>query len=282
MGVRRLAAVATAGLLLPALAALPAHAQADVDVTVVHAIPGLTVDVAVDGDVVLDDFTYEGDDNPAVLPVPAGAEFEVEIFDETGATTLLGPATFIADVPLSLVAHLDAEGEPTVSEFEDVFPALCTGEGGVVLRHTAAAPEVDVAVEGEVVGTFANGEELAAALPAGTYEAEVRLAGTDTVAIGPADLTLQEGVVTVVYAVGSAEDETLELLLLDYEVGTEDCDETPRPTEPATTAEPPTAVPAGQGPGGPGSSAAVAALGVFLLAGIGATAAVARARRQDT
>jgi Domain of unknown function (DUF4397) len=284
MGVRRLAAAVSAGLLLPAMAALPAHAQDEVDVTVVHAIPGLTVDVAVDGEVVLDDFTFEGDDNPAVLTLPAGAEFDVEILDETGTDTLLGPVTVVADVALSLVAHLDAEGEATVSEFEDVFPPLCTGEGGVVLRHTAAAPEVDVAVEGTVLGTFANGEELAAALPAGTYEAEVRLAGTDTVAIGPADLEVLEGVATVVYAVGAAADESLELLLIDYEVGTEDCDETPEPTptKPVATAKPPTAVPAGQGPGDPGSSVAVAAFGLFLLAGFGATMAVVRARRQDT
>ena len=284
MGVRRLAAAVSAGLLLPALAALPAHAQDEVDVTVVHAIPGLTVDVAVDGEVALDDFTFEGDDNPAVLTLPAGAEFDVEILDETGTDTLLGPVTVVADVALSLVAHLDAEGEATVSEFEDVFPPLCAGEGGVVLRHTAAAPEVDVAVEGTVLGTFANGEELAAALPAGTYEAEVRLAGTDTVAIGPVDLEVLEGVATVVYAVGAAADESLDLLLIDYEVGTEDCDETPKPepTSPVATAKPPTAVPAGQGAGGPGSSVAVAAFGLFLLTGFGATTAVVRARRQDT
>ena len=37
------------------------------------------------------------------------------------------------------------------------------------------------------------------------------LAGTDTVAIGPADVDLTEGVHTIVYAWGSAEDENLQL-----------------------------------------------------------------------
>ena len=99
-----------------------------------------------------------------------------------------------------------------------------------------------------------------------------------------AGLDLLAGVVTVVYATGSVATEDLDLLVIDYEVGTEDCDETPSPspTKPATTAKPPTAVPAGEGPGGPGSSVAVAALGLFMLVGIGASAAVARARRQDT
>ena len=43
------------------------------------------------------------------------------------------------------------------------------------------------------------------AWPAGTIPADVVLAGTSTVAIGPADLDLQEGTVTAVYAWGSSE-----------------------------------------------------------------------------
>ena len=41
--------------------------------------------------------------------------------------------------------------------------------------------------------------------------AEEALAGTDTVAIGPADLDLAEGTNTVVYAWGSADDKNLQL-----------------------------------------------------------------------
>ena len=45
----------------------------------------------------------------------------------------------------------------------------------------------------------------------GTVEADVVLAGTDTVAIGPADLNLEEGTTTIVYAWGSADDDNLDL-----------------------------------------------------------------------
>jgi hypothetical protein len=48
-------------------------------------------------------------------------------------------------------------------------------------------------------------------VPAGTYSADVVLAGTDQVAIGPADLPLAEGVNTIVYAWGSAEEGNLQL-----------------------------------------------------------------------
>src|SRR5690606_8651343 len=54
-------------------------------------------------------------------------------------------------------------------------------------------------------------KEQTTEVDAGTVNADVVLAGTDTVAIGPADLTLQEGTSTVVYAWGSAEDDNLAL-----------------------------------------------------------------------
>ncbi|MER6678770.1 hypothetical protein ABT296_37290, partial [Streptomyces sp. NPDC000983] len=44
-----------------------------------------------------------------------------------------------------------------------------------------------------------------------TVSADVVLAGTDTVAIGPADLNLAEGTNTIVYAWGSADDDNLAL-----------------------------------------------------------------------
>ena len=56
-----------------------------------------------------------------------------------------------------------------------------------------------------------NPDEDSADIPAGAVSADVVLAGTDKVAIGPADLDLAEGVHTIVYAWGSAEDDNLKL-----------------------------------------------------------------------
>ncbi|MFC7574547.1 hypothetical protein ACFQX8_20650 [Klenkia terrae] len=50
-----------------------------------------------------------------------------------------------------------------------------------------------------------NPGEASLVTDAGTVSADVVLAGTDTVAIGPADLTLAEGTSTIVYAWGSAD-----------------------------------------------------------------------------
>ena len=74
----------------------------------------------------------------------------------------------------------------------------------MTVRHTAAAPAVDVRAGGQVVVPgLTNPNEESLTVPAGTVSADVVLAGTDTVAIGPADLTLAEGTTTIVYAWGS-------------------------------------------------------------------------------
>ncbi len=50
-------------------------------------------------------------------------------------------------------------------------------------------------------------------MPAGSVRADVVLAGTSTVVIGPATLDLAEGSATIVYAVGSADQKTLGLVV---------------------------------------------------------------------
>ena len=65
---------------------------------------------------------------------------------------------------------------------------------------------MDVRAGGTVVAPgLTNPNEASLVVPAGTVSADVVLAGTSTVAIGPADLDLAEGTVTAVYAWGSQE-----------------------------------------------------------------------------
>ena len=83
---------------------------------------------------------------------------------------------------------------------------VAAGQARVTVRHTAAAPAVDVRAGGtrRDRGPDEPREETLE-VPAGTISADVTLAGTDTVAIGPADLELAEGSNTVVYAWGNEE-----------------------------------------------------------------------------
>jgi hypothetical protein len=82
----------------------------------------------------------------------------------------------------------------------------------LTVRHDGAARAVDVRAGGDPVFTnLANPDEASADIPAGTVSADVVLAGTDQVVIGPADLDLAEGAHTIVYAWGSAKDGNLKL-----------------------------------------------------------------------
>lgn len=211
----RIVALLTVGLLLMLAPAAAADSHAGL-VTVVHGIPGATVDVYVNGDLTLEDFEPGTITDP--LELPEGS-YDIEIFaadadPEADDPVVSGSADLAAGANVSIVAHLDADGNPTLSVFANDTSTIAAGEARITVRHTAAAPAVDVLANGEPAFTdVTNGDEGVADLPAGTIEAAVALAGTTEPVIGPADVTLEEGVNTIVYAIGSAEEGTLDLLI---------------------------------------------------------------------
>jgi hypothetical protein len=218
----RLTALFTVALLM--MLALPAAASGHTGlVTVVHGIPGVEVDVYIDGPregLVLEDFPPSSLTDP--LELPAGS-YVVEIFaagaDPDSEEPLIeGRANLAARANVSVVAHLDADGVPTLSVFANDTSTLAKGEARVTVRHTAAAPAVDILANGNAVFTSVeNGQEGVADLAAGTVSAAVALAGTTDPVLGPAEVNLAEGVNTIIYAIGSAEDGTLDLLVQTIE-----------------------------------------------------------------
>ena len=106
-------------------------------------------------------------------------------------------------------------GKPTVTPFVNDVSSVPAGQARVVVRHTAAAPAVDVLAGGTpVVNGLTNPNEEALEVPAGTISAAVAAAGTTDPVIGPADLDLQEGTATFVHAIGSLQDNTLGLVVV--------------------------------------------------------------------
>ena len=205
-----------AGVLLAAGASAPAMAVEDgmSDLSVLHGIPDLTVDVYVDGALTLDDFAPGDLAGPLSL---APGDYSVAITAADAAddsAPVLGPIsiTLEADMSYTAVAHLDASDAPMVSLFTNDISATASGEGRLTVRHVAGAPAVDILADGSAVFEgLENPDEVMADLPTGTYSAAVNLAGTDTTAIGPADVPVTEGVNTIVYAWGSAAGENLAL-----------------------------------------------------------------------
>ena len=207
--------LAGAVALLAAPLAAPAQAaNADATVSVLHGVPGATVDVYANGEELLTDFEPGTLTDPTQLPAgtydlkvtEAGAGADADAVIEADGVDVPAGAN------VTVVAHLDADGNPVLTPFANDTAKVAAGKARLTVRHTAAAPAVDVrAGETPVFEGLTNPNEESAEVDAGTISADVVLAGTDTVAIGPADLTLDEGTNTIVYAWGSASDENLDL-----------------------------------------------------------------------
>ena len=254
---RRLAAVTAVSALALTTAvfgATAASAAETAKVYVVHGIPDLPVDVYVNGALTLDDFAPETVAGP--LDLPAGSyDVAVTAADaaDASAPLLTAKADLVAGTSVSLVAHLKEDGSPTITPFSNDVATVKAGETRLVVRHTAAAPAVDVRAGGTVVlSNVTNPNQGVLNIPAGKVSADVVLAGTTTVAIGPAELDLEEGAATFVHAVGSAADGTLGLVSFTV----------------SGLHSSPSGVPAGSGPAStPWSTVAFV---VMLTAGLGA------------
>lgn len=252
-----------------ALSGSASAATGTATVSILHAVPDLTVDVYANGEEVVGDFTPGTLTDP--LQLPAG-NYDLAVYPAGADPATTQPAisangvTVPAGANVTVTAHLGADGAPTLTPFVNSAVDLAPGEAELTVRHTAAAPAVDVRAGGTAVLTgLTNPNEAQVTVPAGTVSADVTLAGTDQVVIGPADLTLPEGTNTIVYAWGSAEAGNLQLATQSISGG----------------GSMPAGVPSGEaGLADTGVSGWVAGAGALALVGAG-VAFVATRRRVD-
>lgn len=210
-----LAALAAGALTAVALAVpVSAHAATGAKLSVLHAVPDTPVDVYVNGALTLDNFAPG--DLAGPLDLAAGT-YSVAI---TAADAADASKPVIGPIDLALadggnytaVAHLKEDGTPGATLFTNDVSQTAAGEGRLTVRHTAAAPAVDVLAGGSaVVSGLTNPNEKVLNLPAGTISAAVAAAGSMTPVIGPADVTVAEGANTIVYAWGSLSANNLKL-----------------------------------------------------------------------
>src|SRR5262249_23240425 len=148
-GILRLTAVAAVLTVAGGVAAAPvATAQTPTGlVTVVHGLRGVGADIYIDGTLVLPAFPPERGTDPVAPPAgPHHVDIRV-----TGKPAT-APPDVTADIDVqpgsrnSVVAHLSASGAPTITAYVDDVSAVPAGQTRAVVRHTAAAPPVDVAL----------------------------------------------------------------------------------------------------------------------------------------
>ncbi|MGW0933218.1 DUF4397 domain-containing protein [Streptomyces sp. NPDC002644] len=197
----------------PAAAATAADSERTGMVSVFHGVPGLTVDVYANGERLLGDFKPGTVTQPQALD--AGS-YDIQLFKAgqgpDGSPALEKKVEVPEGANATIAAHLSADGKPQLSTFVNDTSKTESGKARLTVRHVAAAPAVDVRAGGQPVFTgLTNPNQDSTVVDAGTVNADVTLAGTDTVAIGPADLDLKEGSNNIVYAWGSANDKNLAL-----------------------------------------------------------------------
>ena len=191
-----------------------ASAQSVARIHLIHGIPGVDVDVEIGGEIAIEGFAFRDTQDLSGFAGQTLADVKVKAAGTDDVAIDIGDLALPETGNVTAIAHLDADGKPTVSIFSNDTSKLDAGQGRLVVRHTAAAPEVDVLAGGEAVFSgIANGKEASGDVPAGTVSASVVPAGaTEPVVIGPADLPIAEGSSLIVYAVGSLDGDTLDVI----------------------------------------------------------------------
>ncbi|MEX1309031.1 MAG: DUF4397 domain-containing protein [Candidatus Sulfomarinibacteraceae bacterium] len=204
-----MAQAAAAPLNAVALADLPEGNNGGARVRVLHASPDApAVDVWVNGSKVFSEIAFE--EGTMFVEVPAGT-YNVQVVP----AGLTEPVVIEAD--LDLMAATDYTVVAT-DVLANITPVILTADGSTpaegngwvrFLHASPDAPAVDIAVAdgGPVLIPNVSFQDAAAYLPvpAGTYDLEARLAGTDTVVLG-LRATVAEGSVITAVATGLAAD----------------------------------------------------------------------------
>ena len=179
---------------------------ADASLNVVHGIPGVDVNVCVNGAEAISEF------NPGEVVTGvalAGGAYDFKIV-AAGAGCGAGAILEATGVVLeggkdhTAIAHLMEDGTPALDVFRNNVKPLDKGVARLTVRHTAAAPAVDVWANGSVLLTdVPHGASVTMKVPTGVYATWVSLPGDYQPVIGPAVLKLAKGMAYQVYAWGS-------------------------------------------------------------------------------
>lgn len=185
-------------------------------VTVIHAVPaedGFPADVYLDGDLIINGFTFETASE--TFTVPAGTALQLEVFAEGSDPDVDEPAvwsevTFEAGVDYSIVAQVVGEA-PVLTVFKNDTSAVPAGQTRLTVRQTSGVADIDVVLDGEdLFGGLAQATDATADVSAGLHDLAFLSLGET---LDQSSLDLAEGGLVVLYVVGSPGDDSFSLLV---------------------------------------------------------------------
>ena len=190
--------------LLPLTAVSAAEHGGNAEIVVVHGVPGLEVDVLVDGTAAITGFEF-GDVVKTSLPA-GDYTFAVAATGTTDAVLTL-EASLGAGLSATIAAFLDTNGDPQLRAFVNE-----NGASGIQPFHLANFGAVDI-LSGTtaVLEGVTNGQTARIDVAGGTTVSAVGIgaAGAGTAAIELGDVTVRTNELILAYAIGPDEGETL-------------------------------------------------------------------------
>lgn len=224
---KRLLSIAGLACALAVAPSLAAPAAAQNKIYVVHGIPGVPVNVWVNGAPAgLNNFTFGSIAGPLALGA-ADYVIELKTTDDSAviyAETLTVPAG--DELNISIAAHLNAAGAPDLTAFVNANSPIASGEARLGVRHAAAAPAVDVVVSGNVPrgrgGVLLPGvistQGAVLDVPVNDYAIWLRVSrdrgeGNARPVLKPVNLKADDGQAYYIFAVGSAAEGTFQYLV---------------------------------------------------------------------
>ena len=182
-------------------------------VVIVQAVPKAALDITVDGRPVRRG-TPVGDVLGPLTVTPG--RHRIGFTDASDDIRLHSTVDVASGSSSDIVVHLPAsvDGAPVVNSYKTPRAAIAPGKARVLIAHTATVAPADVRVDGQVVfHDIANGEFATADLAAGSHTVALLPAGLRTHPIlGPLDVDLEAGTVTMVYAFGNPRDHSMNVI----------------------------------------------------------------------
>jgi hypothetical protein len=184
-------------------------------VMIVHGLPGFTADVYVNGKLLLDGFKPTSTAGPLQLdPGSYGVDIREVGASPNSPPVLSGTLRLSSRSNISVVAHLTRSGDPTLSVFHNIFEQIPAGRSLLYVRNVAAVAPLSVRLDDRLVKRgLREGGEWGVATAPGRHMIAFGLGAANDVLIPPTDIRLDEGVAQIVYVVGSAKADNLDLMV---------------------------------------------------------------------